>query len=126
MIAADTSSLSAYFKGDSGTDVLRIEIAFQNGDLVLPPVVLTELLSDPGSRTTLEPVITHFELLEAIPGYWERAGKARRQVLSHGLKAKIADALIAQSCIDHDVALITRDGDFRHFAKHCGLKLERR
>jgi len=22
-----------------------------------------------------------------------------------------------------DVALITRDKDFRHFAKHCGLKL---
>jgi predicted nucleic acid-binding protein len=39
------------------------------------------------------------------------------------LKAKVADTLIAQSCIDHDVALITRDGDFRHFAKHCGLKL---
>jgi len=126
MIAADTSSLSAYFKGDAGPDVNCIEVALQSGELVLPPIVLTELLSDPGSQTTLEPVITHFELLEAIPGYWERAGKARRQVLRHGLKAKVADALIAQSCIDHDVALITRDGDFRHFAKHCGLKLERR
>jgi len=31
--------------------------------------------------------------------------------------------LIAQACIDNDVALITRDADFRHFAKHCGLKL---
>jgi predicted nucleic acid-binding protein len=40
-----------------------------------------------------------------------------------GLKAAVADALIAQSCIDNDVALITRDPDFRHFAKHCGLKL---
>jgi predicted nucleic acid-binding protein len=39
------------------------------------------------------------------------------------LKAKVADALIAQSCIDHDVALITRDRGFRHFAKHCGLRL---
>jgi predicted nucleic acid-binding protein len=35
----------------------------------------------------------------------------------------LGDALIAQSCIDHDVPLITRDTDFRHFAKHCGLKL---
>ena len=25
--------------------------------------------------------------------------------------------------IDHDLPLITRDADFRHFAKHCGLKL---
>jgi hypothetical protein len=30
---------------------------------------------------------------------------------------------IAQSCIDADVKLITRDRDFRHFATHCGLKL---
>jgi predicted nucleic acid-binding protein len=35
----------------------------------------------------------------------------------------LADALIAQSCIDHEISLIARDGDFRHFAKHCGLKL---
>ncbi len=51
------------------------------------------------------------------------AGSARRLRKQKGLRAKIADTLIAQSCIDHDVALITRDGDFRHFAKHCGLKL---
>jgi predicted nucleic acid-binding protein len=126
MIAADTSSLSAYFKGDTGPDVNQIEVALQSGDLVLPPVVLTELLSDPASRSTLEPIIADFELLEATPGYWERAGKTRGQILAHGLKAKITDALIVQSCIDHDVALITHDGHFRHFAKYCGLKLERR
>jgi predicted nucleic acid-binding protein len=39
------------------------------------------------------------------------------------LLARLLDALIAQSCIDHDVMLIARDDDFRHFAKHCGLKL---
>jgi predicted nucleic acid-binding protein len=58
-----------------------------------------------------------------IDGYWQRAGESRRALKTHKLKARIADALIAQSCIDHDVALITRDVDFRHFAKHCGLKL---
>jgi predicted nucleic acid-binding protein len=39
------------------------------------------------------------------------------------LRARLPDALIAQSCIDHDVALITRDRDFRYFAKYCGLRL---
>jgi hypothetical protein len=39
------------------------------------------------------------------------------------LKARLPDALIAQSCIDHDVALITRDVDFQKYADHCGLKL---
>jgi len=31
--------------------------------------------------------------------------------------------LIAQSCIDHHVPLITRDGDFRPFARYAGLTL---
>jgi len=35
----------------------------------------------------------------------------------------LADTLIAQSCIDYRVPLITRDSDFRHFAKYCGLIL---
>jgi predicted nucleic acid-binding protein len=39
------------------------------------------------------------------------------------LKAALADSLIAQCCIDADVALIARDGDYRHFAKWCGLRL---
>jgi predicted nucleic acid-binding protein len=67
--------------------------------------------------------LVQLPLLEIVDGYWARAGQARRLLIRKGLKAKTADALIAQSCIDHDVALITRDKDFRHFAKHCGLKL---
>jgi predicted nucleic acid-binding protein len=44
-----------------------------------------------------------------------RAAHSRRVLQENGLKARIADTLIAQSCIDHDVPLITRDRDFRHF-----------
>ena len=123
MIAADTSSLSAYFKGETGKDVERVDSAFADGELRLPPVVLTELLSDPALSDRVRTVIAAFERLEINEGYWERAGDTRRKLKTLGLRAKIADALIAQSCIDHDVALITRDPDFRHFAKHCGLKL---
>ncbi len=123
MIAADTSSISAYFEGKSDTDVLRIDSALSHGLLRLPPVVLTELLSDPGAARALASIITQFKLLEVTEGYWQRAGIIRQRLISLGLRAKIADALIAQSCIDHDLPLITRDSDFRHFAKHCGLKL---
>jgi predicted nucleic acid-binding protein len=56
-------------------------------------------------------------------GYWQRAGAIRRALKEKGRRALLGDALIAQSCIDHGAALITRDADFRHFAKHCGLQL---
>jgi predicted nucleic acid-binding protein len=123
MIASDSSSLVALFSGDSGPDIDQLAQALSAGTLVLPPPVLTELLTDAASATLIEAGIRDIGLLEIREGYWERAGLARRTLHRHRLKAKVADALIAQACIDNDVALITRDGDFRHFAKHCGLKL---
>jgi predicted nucleic acid-binding protein len=46
----------------------------------------------------------------------------RAKVISAGHKSKVADSLIAQSCIDHDVRLITHDRDFRHY-ESLGLLL---
>ena len=123
MIAADTSSLVAYFSGHPGPDVDKVFNAVAAGDLTLPPIVLTEALSDPKAGTALETKLSQLALLEPSHGYWLRAAQNRRILHENRLKAKIADSLIAQSCIDHDVALITRDRDFRHFAKHCGLRL---
>jgi len=123
MIAADTSSLIAYFAGAAGSDVEHIEVALAAGELALPPVVVTELASDPEAGSALEERLAGVRLLEPMAGYWIRAGQSRRRVLAHGFKAKVADALVAQACVDHDVALVTRDRDFRHFATHCGLRL---
>jgi predicted nucleic acid-binding protein len=123
MIAVDTSTFVAYLEGATGLDVERFASALTGNDLVLPSIVVTELLSDPGPRKLLEPQIERLTMLPILDGYWERAGGTRRKLRTLGLRAKIADALIAQLCIDHDVALITRDNDFRHFEKHCGLKL---
>jgi predicted nucleic acid-binding protein len=123
MIAADTSSLVAYFSGDSGDDVEKIAAAIAAGELALPPVVVTEVLSDPNAALILDSEIPLLPTLDAHEGYWLRAALSRRTLHKIRLKAKIADALIAQSCIDHNVSLITRDRDFRHFAEHCGLRL---
>jgi predicted nucleic acid-binding protein len=123
MIAADTSAISAFLKGARGKDLDRLLEALQAGNLYVPPVVITEILSDPNAAPTLWHPFANIQLLEITDGYWQRAGQTRRTILAKGLKAKTADALIAQSCIDHNAALITRDVDFRHFAKHCGLRL---
>jgi predicted nucleic acid-binding protein len=48
----------------------------------------------------------------------------RRRLLRIALKPRLADTLIAQSCIDHNVALVTRDEDFRHFATDAGPRLQ--
>ena len=122
MIAADTSSVVAYLSGEAGADVDRIEAAIAAGDLALPPPVVSELLSKP-DRSLVEPLLADAPLVELKEGVWCRVGDARRLLITKGLKAVLADALVAQCCIDADVALIARDRDYRHFERWCGLKL---
>ncbi len=117
MIAIDTSSLIAYLRGDTGADVEAVDTALEHGQAALPPVVLTELLSDPKLARAIKRLLAALPLLEVMDGYWERAGLLRARLLAKKRRARIADALIAQSCLDHNMTLVTRDADFRHYAR---------
>jgi predicted nucleic acid-binding protein len=122
LIAADTSSLSAFLEGDTGDDVDAVDRALDETRLLLPPVVVTELTSSPHLRGADASAIVAIPMLPITEGYWLRAGALRAAVLRRGHKARLADVLIAQSCIDADVALITRDRDFRHYVS-AGLRI---
>jgi predicted nucleic acid-binding protein len=123
MVVVDTSSLVAYLEGENGFDVDAVAAALEAGAVVLPPVVVTELFSDPALDARVRKRLLDFPILELKENYWVRSGDLRAKILKKQHKARLADALIAQSCLDHNLALITRDADFRRFAKHCDLKL---
>jgi|SRR5579862_7487825 len=123
MIAVDSSTLIAFIQGEKGSDVQLLDQSIETNELALPAVVLTEVLSDPHLPEHHSTLIRALPSLAIENGYWQRAAETRRKLLSRRLRARLADTLIAQCCVDHDVALITRDADFRHFAKYCGLKL---
>jgi hypothetical protein len=123
VIAVDSSSFIAYLSGDRGEDVDALESNLRGRSVILPPAVVCELLSDPKPAATLAGTLDELPILSVMDGYWRRAGLLRAALHTRGLKAGLADALIAQSCLDHDVPLITRDRDFRHFARHGGLRL---
>lgn len=123
MIAADTSSLIAYFAGQKGKDVDLIEVALETASLVLPPVVLCELLSDANMPPILKDNLLLIPLIPVLDGYWTRAGHMRATLIAKKRKARLADTLISQSCLDAKVALITRDEDFRHFSSLCELTI---
>lgn len=115
MIAADTSSIIAFFEGDTGRDVEKMADLLQARLVFLPPPVLSELLSDPKLGAELENILLQFPLLETFEGIWYRAGKLRASALKKGKKTRLGDALIAQYCLDHKAPLITRDRDFKAF-----------
>jgi hypothetical protein len=123
LIAADTSSLVAFLAGQEGPDTHAMAEALAQDQLCLPPPVLAELRSFPNFAPAHALIIGQAPLIPLTDGFWLRAGDSRRLLLQKGLKARLADTLIAQCCIDAAAPLITRDSDFRHFALWCGLKL---
>jgi predicted nucleic acid-binding protein len=122
MIALDSSAVIGYLSGEDSPVIKSASAAFDRRMACLAPVVLAELLSDPVLPARVAALLKELPRLEVTAGYWERAGALRAKLLAKGLKARLADTLIAQSCIDHDVPLVTADRDFRHFARY-GLAL---
>lgn len=123
MIAADTSTWIAFFGGATGKDVELLDRALGDRQVLMAPAVLTELLSDPKLPQDVRATLADVPLLEITDGFWRRAGELRALVLGKRRKARLGDALIAQSCLDGGVPLITRDRDFRAFAAASGLDI---
>ena len=123
MIAADTSTWVAFLSGETGADVELLDQALKDRQVVMVPVVLSELLSDPQIPAALAKRLVDLPSAEIVPGYWERTGLLRARVLRKGRRARLGDALIAQFCLDQELSLVTRDRDFRSFAEATGLRL---
>jgi predicted nucleic acid-binding protein len=123
MIAVDTSTWIAFLEGAGGEDAKLLDQALQDRQVLMVPVVLTEVLSDPKLPSEVSQTLSELPLIEVSAGYWQRAGELRAKALAKRRKARLGDALIAQSCIDRGIPLLTRDRDFRAFADAAGLDL---
>ena len=123
MIAADTSTWIAFLEGAPGQDSQLLERALGDRQVLMIQVVLTELLSDPALSAGVAETLAEIPMIEVEPGYWQRAGLLRAKVLSVHREARLGDALIAQTCVDRGIPLLTRDEDFRAFADAARLNL---
>jgi len=90
MIAADTSSMIAFLQGDPGDDADLIQSALDHQQLALPPVVLTELLSDPAIPRPVRTLLAGLPILDVVAVTLEEA--ARR----HGPRAQAAATVAAK------------------------------
>jgi predicted nucleic acid-binding protein len=123
VIAADTSTWIAYLEGLDAPDTELLDRALADRQVLMVPAVLTELFSDLKPSREIRPVLAGVPLIEIRKGYWERAGALRAKALAKGRKARLGDALIAQTCVDRGISLITRDRDFRAFTEAAGLQM---
>jgi predicted nucleic acid-binding protein len=123
LIAVDTSTWIAFLHGESGADAELLEGALRDRRVLMVPAVLTEILSDPKLPAEVLTMLSELPLIAVEPGYWQRAGVLRARVLAKRRKGRLGDALIAQTCIDRGIPLLTRDQDFLAFADAAGLDL---
>lgn len=110
------------FEGDAAPDSAHLRQALATDQVRMAPAVLAELFSNPRLPTAVATELAALVPLDVTPGYWQRAGLLRAKIRAAGCKAALGDALIAQSCLDHDLPLLTRDRDFQAFAR-AGLRL---
>jgi predicted nucleic acid-binding protein len=122
LIAIDTSSFSRYLAGIRAEDTRLVAEALGNGIAVVPGVAVTELLSNPELSGGSRSIVLSVRIPKVLDGFWRRAAALRRGAVTEGYNSAIADVLIAQTCIDYDLPLVTYDSDFRAFVG-AGLQL---
>ncbi|HYH10493.1 MAG TPA: PIN domain-containing protein [Thermoanaerobaculia bacterium] len=122
IVAVDTSAVARAFAGHRDPATLLLRQTLSEGRARFAPIVVMELLSNPGLTAGTRRFVRMLPRLDFRDGVWERAGMLRADIAALGLKANVPDCVIAQTAIDHGIPLITYDRDFRHFQR-AGLQL---
>ena len=126
----DTSVWSLAFRRDApsgSAEVLELRRALDGGDTVVTTgLVLQELLQGFAGPRGRDEIVERFSALPFInPDRQDHieAATLRNQCRRAGVQLGTIDALLAQICIRHTLALLTTDQDFIHAAAHCRLKV---
>jgi hypothetical protein len=129
-VFVDTSVWSLAFRRDQPNptqEVRALVRALETGQVILTTgLVLQELLqgfSGPKARQDILDRFSAIPLLAPDRDDHIHAADLRNRCRRAGVQVGTIDALFAQLCIRHDLAMLTSDKDFKHIANHCPLKL---
>ena len=128
MILVDSSTWADFFNGADNPHVHRLVQALRlEEDLAVIPLIITEVLqgfrseqgfSEAGGLLMALPVIE-----PAMESYVE-AARLFRRLRRKGVTVRGAvDCLIAQTCMDTGIELLSPDSDFVLIARHSPLRL---
>jgi hypothetical protein len=123
LIVADSSVLIPWAEGNRSPLTELVDVHLVRGTLRVAPVTITELASPRVLEPGILAIADALTVLPIEPGFWKRAGLMRGRCLAAGRRARLADALIAQACLDARLPLLTADRDFDVFRDVAGLEL---
>ena len=122
-LVVDTSVWIDFF---GGATVPLLEDALSLGSVVLPPLVVSELVSGvrrESQRAALVDLLNDLELHETPREHWIRVGTLRRDLARKGIAISTPDAHVARCALDRDAPLLSRDRVFSRIARHAPLRL---
>jgi predicted nucleic acid-binding protein len=123
-IVVDTSVWIDFF---GGRPAERLDEALQVGSIVIPPVVVSELLSGAKGRDRgpLLEFLSDMEVAATPFTHWVAVGDLRAALLRRGLTVSTPDAHVAQCALDRDALLMTHDAVFTRMAAFVPLRVTR-
>ena len=129
-LLVDTSVWSLAFRHDAAErtpEVAALRNALEGGDSVVTTgLVLQELLQGFSGPRDGRQIVDRFSALPLIsPDRQDHVDAAalRNRCRRAGVQVGTIDAILAQLCIRHDLALLTTDNDFVGVAAHSTLRL---
>ncbi len=131
-VIIDTSVWSQFFRRKDPEDPKAVQMV---GDLivqrkaVLIGIVKQELLSgikEPERFKKLLSVLSSFEPLLASDADHVLAGRFFSKCRSEGVQGSFSDFLICAQASNHQMSILSSDGDFLHYSKHLPIILSPR
>jgi len=122
-VVVDTSAWIEFF---AGRPVAGLEQALAQSAVWATPVIVSELISGVRGgkrREALLDLLSDFPLCDFGLEHWVRVGDLRRGLAAKGLSVSTPDAHIAQSALDQEALLLSRDGVFSRIAEVVPLLL---
>ena len=126
----DTSVWSLALRRDTQSEHAAVAVlrrALLDGDtIVTTGIVIQELLQGFSGAKDQTRIVERLQVLPLLnPGreIHIQAAMLRNTCRRKGVQIGTIDALIAQLCIEHDLALLTADNDFVHAARFVPLRL---
>jgi predicted nucleic acid-binding protein len=113
----------------AGRPADALEDALAQGMVVLPPIVVSELISGARrerQRSAIVDLLGDLTVHDTPLDHWFRVGDLRRGLAARGVAVSTPDAHVAQCALDRDAVLLSRDDVFKRIARVTPLRLASR
>ena len=119
-VLADTSVWIEFFNRPASIEATALRALIEHDRVVLAGVVIAEIIQGVRRKkegTLLEATFSVLPFIGDDREDWTAAGRLLGDLRNKGVAVPVTDAILAQLCLRHELAIFTLDNHFDHFPK---------